>query len=270
EGVRKHTGIPVSVGFGKTKTLAKVANHYAKRSTRPGVNGVLDLTPKNYQDIALHRLPVADVWGVGHRYAAMLEKSGIQTALDLRDADDEWVRERMTVVGVRTVQELRGVQGMPIAATSPAKKLITRSRTFGTSTDSYQELKAALAFFTARAAEKLRRQKLVAGTLNVLITTDRFRDDPQYSGSITLSAAPKTDSTIELTALAMKGLERIFRAGFKIRKAGVTLGSLELAEKVSRRLWDDGRYEDHRRLMQAMDSINRRFGRDTVRCGLYP
>jgi DNA polymerase V len=103
------------------------------------------------------------------------------------------------------------------------------------------------------------------------IATDRFRkEEPQYSPSTTLNVAPKSDSTLEMTALAIKGLEKIFRAGFKIRKAGVTLNALDLADRTTRRLWDDAGYENHRRLMQAMDSINQKYGRDTMRCGLYP
>ena len=137
-------------------------------------------------------------------------------------------------------------------------------------TGNYQELRAALAFFVARVAEKPGRQKLVTGGLNVFLSTDRFKaSDPQYSNSISLNVAPKSDSTIELTGLAIKGLERIFHAGYKIRKVGVTLSSLELAEKASRRLWGDTQYEDHRRLMRMMDSINERFGRDAVRCCIY-
>jgi DNA polymerase V len=267
--VLRHSGIPVSIGMAQTKTLAKVANHYAKRSEK--AEGVLDLTFPQYQSIALARLAVDDVWGVGNQYGSMLKKAGIATALDLRDADDEWIREKMTVVGLRTVQELRGVRCLPIEITSPPKKSICCSRTFGAATDSFQELRAAVAYFTARACEKLRRHKLVAGTIAVFISTDRFKkDEPQYSPSTTLNVAPKSDDTLELMHLAMKGLAKVFRQGFKIRKAGVLLGSLELAIRIAGRLWDDDRYERRRQLMQAVDSINSRLGRDTVQCGIYP
>jgi DNA polymerase V len=269
--VKQHTGIPVSVGFARTKTLAKVASYYAKRSTKSGVNGVLDLTDSPHLDVALARLPVEEVWGVGYRYAAMLAAHGLKTALDLRDADDEWVRRQMTVVGLKTVHELRGAPCFPLEITPLTKKNVSCSRTFGSPTESLQEVRAAVAHFTSQAAEKLRRQRLVAGSLEVFISTDRFKkDDPQYSASATLDVAPKSDFTPELTAIAMKGLAKIFRAGFKIRKAGVLLGGLELAERVTRRLWDDDQYEDRRRLMQAMDSLNVKFGRDAVRCGVYP
>ncbi len=159
----------------------------------------------------------------------------------------------------------------PLEIVPPAKKNISCSRTFGSSTESFQEVRAAIAYFTARAAEKLRRQKLVAGSLAISISTDRFKkDDAHYSAGTTLNIAPKSDFTPDLTALAMKGLEKIFRAGFKIRQAGVLLGALELAANAPRRLWDDSLYEPQRRLMQAVDFLNRRFGRDTVSCGFYP
>ncbi|MCG3145707.1 MAG: Protein UmuC [Gammaproteobacteria bacterium] len=265
--VLKYTGIPVSVGIAETKTLSKIANHHAKRSLK--ANGVLDLARSPYQELALSRVPVADVWGVGSRYAEMLEARGIKTALDLRNAPDEWVRDRMTVVGLRLVQELRGVACIPLEITPPAKKLLTVSRSFGSATESYDELRAAIVYYVSRAAEKLRRQKLAAGSITVFIETDRFKPEPQYANAVTLTVAPKSDSTIELRDLALSGLAKIFRAGFGYRRAGVTLGGLELAERVSLRLWENERYERHRRLMAAIDRLNAKYGRDAVRCGLF-
>lgn len=273
ERVFRHTGIPISVGIAPTKTLAKVANHFAKRSEKAA--GVLDLTPKKYQEVALGRLPVCEVWGVGRRYTAMLNAAGITTALELRQANDEWIRKRMSIVGVRTVHELRGKPCLPIETVPPAKKMVTCSRTFGAATSSFQEVRAAVAFFVSRAAGKLRRQKLAAGNITVFLSTDRFRaDDPQYSNSATLNVAPKSDCTMELTALAIKALEtkplvRFFRESFAIRKAGVTLAALDPVDTLTRRLWDDAQYEHRRQLMAAMDRINQRFGHDAVRCGLY-
>ncbi|HMX27730.1 MAG TPA: Y-family DNA polymerase, partial [Blastocatellia bacterium] len=168
--VLKHTGIPVSVGIAETKTLAKIANHHAKRSAK--TNGVLDLVRSPYQELALSRVPVASVWGVGSRYAQMLELNGIKSALDLRNAPEGWVRDKMTVVGLRLVQELRGVPCLPLEITPPAKKLLTVSRSFGGATDSSEELRAAIVFYVSRVAEKLRRQKLAAGSITVFIETD--------------------------------------------------------------------------------------------------
>jgi len=265
--VLKHTGIPVSVGMAETKTLAKVANYHAKRSEKAA--GVLSLVRSTYRDLALARLPVDEVWGVGPRYTEMLRRHGIETALDLRDAPDDWVRERMTVVGLRTVTELRGTPCIPLEITPPNKKLITVSRSFGAATASLDELRAAIAFYTARAAEKLRRQKLAAGAVTVFIETDRFKPGPQYSNSVTLNVAPKSDNTRELRELAFSGLARIYKPEYDYRRAGVTLGGLELADLVAKRLWEDDWYERQRRLMAAVDRLNGKYGRDTVRCGLF-
>ena len=265
--VLKHTGIPVSVGMAETKTLAKVANYHAKRSEKAA--GVLSLVRSTYKDLALARLPVDEVWGVGPRHTEMLRRHGIETALDLRDAPDDWVRERMTVVGLRTVTELRGTPCIPLEITPPNKKLITVSRSFGAATASLDELRAAIAFYGARAAEKLRRQKLAAGAVTVFIETDRFKPGPQYSNSVTLNVAPKSDNTWELRELAFSGLARIYKPEYDYRRAGVTLGGLELADLVAKRLWEDDWYERQRRLMAAVDRLNGKYGRDTVRCGLF-
>jgi hypothetical protein len=118
--------------------------------------------------------------------------------------------------------------------------------------------------------EKLRRQKLAAGTITVFIETDRFKPVAQYSKAATLNVAPKSDNTWELRELAFSGLARIYRPGYDYRRAGVTLGGLELADLVSKRLWADEWYERHRRLMAAIDRLNGKYGRDTVRCGIFP
>jgi DNA polymerase V len=266
--VRALTGVPVSVGFGETKTLAKLAVGIAKKS--PKADGVLDLTGSPYQEEALSRVPVGDVWNVGPAYSAMLERNGIKTALELRGADDEWVRKRMTIMGLRTVHELRGIQCFPFIQTPKTKQQLCVSRSFGAATENLQDLRAAVAFFTARVAEKLREHKLLAGELSVFLHTDRFKDVPQYENSARLSIAPKSDSTLELLPLALKGLNRVYREGYGIRKAGVMLNDLELADNAPRRLWDAALYELHKRLMAAVDSLNAKWGKEAVRCGLFP
>lgn len=136
-------------------------------------------------------------------------------------------------------------------------------------TGSYNEVRAAVAHFTSQASEKLRRQKLVAGVIEVSISTDRFKDDPQYSNSLSLAVAPKSDSTIFLSELALKGLERIFRYGYRIRKAGVSLSSLDYTDVMTMPLWGREEQEKQRRLMTAIDAINAKHGRDAVRYGAF-
>ena len=222
------------------------------------------------QEAALSRVAVGDLWGVGPRYSALLERNGIKTALDLRNADEEWIRKRMTVVGARIVQEIRSVQCIPFEPTPKVKQQLCVPRSFGAATESLQDLRAAVGYFTARVAEKLREHKLLAGELSVFVHTDRFKDVPQYANSARLGVAPKSDSTLELLPLALKGLNSVYRESFEIRKAGVILNDLELADSAPKRLWDAAPYELHKRLMGVVDTLNLKFGKDTLRCGLFP
>ena len=266
------SGIPVAVGFAETKTLAKLALELAK--TSPKTRGVLDLTRSPYQSIALERLPVSDVWGIGAQSTKKLNRHGIITALDLREADDQWIRKNLTATGLRTVHELRGIQCFPLNPDPPPRKLVTVSRSFGQATANAGEVRAAVAWFTARAAEKLRRADFVAARLTVWLTTDRFKDTPQAADSLTLNVAPLSDCTRELTQIALRGLERLLQANsgqrYEWRKAGVMLSELSPANGAPRRLWNNEQTGKYQRLMNTMDELNARFGKDTLRCGWFP
>ena len=163
ERVRHDTGVPVTVGIAETKTLAKLANRLAKNSKKAG--GVLDLIGSPYKEVALERTPVEDIWGVGPAYSKLLKQRGIRTALQLRDVDTRWARQAMTVVGARVVMELRGVSCLPLEVCPPSKKSLTCSRSFGKSTPALSDLREAVAYFTTRVAEKLRRGRLAAGVI---------------------------------------------------------------------------------------------------------
>ena len=266
EKVLQWTGIPVSVGIRQTKTLAKVANHLAKKDA--GLQGVLDLTPVNVQTAALEQTPVGDIWGVGPAYAKLLQAAGITTARKLREADRRWVRQRMTIVGARIVEELRGVSCLPLEQCPQQKKSLTCSRSFGLPVESLSELREAVTVYLARAAERLRRGTLAAGVVTVFINTNRFSTEPQYGNSVTYELAYSTDSTKELMDWALKGLEQIYRSGYRYKKAGVMLNGLMPADQMSKRFFGDGAYERSRRVMKAVDEINRRHGHDTVRLGV--
>jgi DNA polymerase V len=266
EKVLKWTGIPVSVGIGQTKTLAKVANNLAKKNT--GIQGVLDLTPTDIQAEALEQTPVGEVWGVGPAYSKMLKAAGITTARKLRDADRRWIRQRMTIVGARIVEELRGISCLPLEQCPQQKTSITCSRSFGLLIESIDELREAVVVYMSRAAERLRRGKMAAGVVTIFINTNRFSNEPQYRNSITYELAYSTDSTKELLEWAQKGLEQIYRSRFKYKKAGVMLNQLVPAEQLSKRFFGDKAFERSHRVMRAMDEINKRHGRDTVRFGI--
>jgi DNA polymerase V len=265
EKVLKWTGIPVSVGIGQTKTLAKVANHLSKN---PVHQGVLDLTPVDMQAEALEMTPVNEVWGVGPAYSKMLKAAGITTARQLRDADRRWIRRHMTIVGARIVEELRGISCLPLEQCPQQNKSITCSRSFGLPVESLYELREAVAVYLTRAAERLRRGRLAAGVVTVFINTNRFSNEPQYGNSATYELAYSTDSTKELLDWALKGLEQIYRPGYRFKKAVVMLNGLVPADQLSRRFFGDASFERSRCVMKAVDEINRRHGHDTVRFGV--
>jgi DNA polymerase V len=263
--VYKWTGVLCSLGISQTKTLAKVAQRFAKKHAE--AQGVLDLTDTSDQTAVLEETPVGDVWGVGPAYAKLLKGAGIDTARKLRDADRRWVRRRMTVVGARIVEELRGVSCIPLEKCPQGRKSVTCSRSFGVLVESLEELREAVAAYTTKAAERLRRARLAAGVVTVFINTSRFDPSPQYSNSATSELAYSTDSTEELLGWARKALERIYRPGYRYKKAGVMLNRLTPAEGLSVRLFGDGRFEKSRQLMKAVDEINARFGRGAIRFG---
>jgi DNA polymerase V len=266
EKVFKWTGIPVSIGIGQTKTLAKVANRLAKKDT--ALQGVLDLMPFETQTEALEMTPVGDVWGVGPAYSKMLKAAGITTARKLRDADRSWIRRRMTIVGARIVEELRGISCLPLEQCPQQKRSLTCSRSFGLPVESLYELREAVVVYLSRAAERLRRGKLAARVVTVFINTNRFSTEPQYGNSVTYELAYSTDSTKELLEWVLKGLKSIYRPGYRYKKAGVMLNGLVPAEQLSRRFFGDVDFERSHRVMKAVDDINRRHGHDTVRFGV--
>jgi len=258
--VKQWTGLPVSVGIAETKTLAKIANHIAKEA-----DGVFDLSAFPDRDDVLTWVPVEEVWGIGPAHARRLKQHGIKTALALRNADDQWIRKQMGVVGLRTVHELRGLSCLPLEQCPPPKQGITCSRAFGKPITTLAEMKEAVATYTARAAEKLRGEQLAASTLTVFLTTNPFKDEPQYSNSITLRVPVATDATPELLRVALKGIEIIYREGYGYKKAGVMLLELVPISQVQANLFEQADRERSTRLMRAVDFVNARDGADTVR-----
>lgn len=264
--VYQWTGVPCSLGISQTKTLAKVAQRFTKKA--PAEQGVLDLTAPSDQTQVLEETPVEDVWGVGPAYSKLLREAGITTARKLRDADRRWIRQRMTVVGARIVEELRGVRCLPLEQCPQQRKSVTCSRSFGNAVESPDELREAVSCYTFRAAERLRRSRLAAGVVTVFISTNRFSPDPQYSNAVTYELAKATDTTEELLEWALKGVAEIFYPGYRYKKAGVMFNRLVPVEGLSMRLYGDARFERSRRLMHAIDQINARYGRDTIRFGV--
>lgn len=271
ETVRQWTGIPISVGIAETKTLAKIAAELAKKS--PKTQGVLNITRSPLQDLALRRTPIADVWGVGRQYASHLQRQGMQTALDLRQAKDARIIKRFGVVLMRTVYELRGTSCLGLVREPAPKKSITYSRSFGRLVTSFDAMAQAVSAYTARAAEKLRAQKLAAQALEVYITTSRFREwEPQYRNTVVLRLPVATACTPQLLNTALTGLKQIYRDGYRYKKASVTLLELVPANQIQQNLFDTLDRSRLTRLMQALDRVNLTWGSGTLRYaaeGLY-
>jgi DNA polymerase V len=269
--VLQHVGIPVSVGIGETKTLSKIATEIVKK--HPEYLGVLVLTSRSEfeMDMFLSNVSIEDVWGIGPRYARFLHEKGIISAKHLKYANPYWIRKHLTVVGERTVLELRGISCIPLETKPRPRKGIMSSKTFGRPIENLKELEEAVSTYAARAAEKLRSQESVAGCISVFIHTNYFqKDTPQHANSAARSIVFPTAFTPELIGYALTLLRNIYKPGYKYRKAGVYLTRITPAEHIQFDLFGDfslTQHEKKTRLMRAVDRINRLWGNDTILFG---
>ena len=254
--VKKWTGLPMSVGIGETKVIAKIAQRIAKK--RP--EGVLNLAGSPYIGDALARTAIEDVWGIGRSHMKFLRAHGIENALQFRDADTVWVKKHMGIVGVRMVLELRGTSCMGLELAPPVKKGITVSRSFGKLVTTLEGMCEAVSLYAIRAGEKLRREKLAAGAMMVFILTNRFRDEPQYSNSAAIELPVASDSTDELIDYAQRCLRSIYRQGYRFYKTGVILSDLVPNNQIQADLFDTRDRARAKRLMGALDEVNHRMG----------
>ena len=263
------TGLPVCVGFGATKTLAKLANHLAKKNAQ--FNGVCDITNMQAGELSdwMQRIDVGEVWGVGRRIAARLAEMDIKTVFDLAHAESKALRKQFGVVMERTVSELCGVSCLALEDVAPHKKQIMSSRSFGAMQHTMQSVGEALAWHVHSAAEKLRRQKSVAGAVYVFVQTNRFKvENSQYNGSVVVPLADVTDDTSVLTKAAHAGLRHIYRDGYAYKKSGVMLMELEEKQLRQETLFDDpAARAKSEKLMALLDGINTTWGGGTLRIG---
>lgn len=260
--IKQCVGIPVAIGIGPTKTLAKIATRIAKKV--PGHAGVFDITDNPEMDQLLAACDVEDVWGIGRQSAGKLRMRGIVSARDLRDADDVWVRKRLTVTGLRTAMELRGISCLRQETAPADKKSIISSKSFGRPVSSLTEMREAVATYLSTAAEKLRIQRSAAGAIQIFIATNTFNPNlPQHVQSMTACLPKPTAYTPQLLKAALHCLDSIFKPGYQYKKAGVMLAEIVPDHHQQIGLFDTqgpGRDE----LMQAVDRINQKWGRQTV------
>jgi DNA polymerase V len=264
ETVLNHIGMPVSVGIGPTKVLAKTANHYAKRNPANGGVLVLDTLAKIEEYLKLFE--VDEVWGVGRHYADLLKQNGVKTAWDLRRMPDSWVRKHLTVVGLRVKKELEGISCLPMELITPAKQTICTARSFGEAQTELEPLQEAVATFASKCAYKLRKGKLCARALMVFIHTNGFRpNEPQYARNFVYTLPVATNSSLELIKYALFALRIIYEKGYRYKKAGVIVTAIVPADRVQGSLFDELDREKHAGIMKTMDRINAKYGQDTLK-----
>ncbi|MEZ9949270.1 translesion error-prone DNA polymerase V subunit UmuC [Vibrio breoganii] len=256
ERIGNWIGITVCVGIAPTKTLAKLANHAAKKY--PATQGVVDLTNPDRQRRLLALVPVDDVWGVGRRLSKRLNALGITTALDLANASPRAIRDQFSVVLERTVRELNGESCIELEEIPPTKKQIVCSRSFGAKVTQFELLREAVCEYATRATEKLRKEQQQAKVMTVFIRTSPFKDnEPQYSNSASGELLTPSCDTRDFIELANHLLKRIWKDGFRYAKAGVMLSDFYDPGMFQPGLFDDvSTRSNSQQLMSVLDTIN--------------
>lgn len=268
--VLKYTGIPVGVGIAGTKTLAKLANHSAKRWQRQ-TGGMVNLLDPDRRDKVLKVTPVEDVWGIGRRLTAHLQGMKIKTAYDLAQADAWTLRKTFSVVVEKTARELRGTPCLELEEAVPPRQEICCSRMFGQRLRELPPIREAVASYCTRAAEKLRAQQSVCKQIRVSIRTGMFNpEEAKYANGVISVLPYPTDDTRLLIAAAMVALEGVFRPGFAYSKAEVMLLGLCQRGEYTEDLFAERQPAAADRVMGVLDQINGRWGRGTLRPAVVP
>ena len=268
EVTERNTGIPICVGASVNKLLSKVANKLAKKN-KVLTKGVLVLADEDQIREALMNFPVEDIWGIGRRYADKLKSLNINSAWQLRNLPSEWVRKNLGgIVGVRLLRQLRGEEISEMKEPLETKKMIATTRMFGKRVTELKDIEEAIATFTARAAEKLRRQFGAAGEISVFIMfQDMSVPKGEYVvrsiGNFELLATPTSD-TVHLTKVALKLIRSVYFKGRIYKKAGVMLSRIVPDTSIQGNLFNAA-INNNRRLMLAMDNINFALEPDMIR-----
>jgi DNA polymerase V len=266
QAVLRATKIPTCIGIGPTKTIAKLANAVAKHD-RQG-SGVCDLSDADARREIYKTVPAKEVWGLGPASIRKLCQAGVTTVADFVAMPDDQVRQLITVVGLRTQWELRGIPCQSALPFVSARQSLAVTRSFGAAVETWEEMEQALGTYITRAAEKLRSHGLVASALQVFMHTNKFKpDEPFYANQATIVLEPTAD-TFQLVGCAIRTGRRLWREGFRYSKAGVILLDLGPRQSMPEQLLPSSDYEKSGALMQAMDRINRRHGRSTLHPGI--
>jgi len=262
--ILRWTGLPVCVGIGSTKTLAKLANHCAKKqSIFNGVCNFNTMTPSALTEV-LSRVDVGEVWGVGRKLTPKLQALGFNTVLDLKRANPERLRQQFSVVMEKTIRELNGTVCIELEDIAPPKQQIMSSRSFGQSVQDYNSLAESITLYVSTAAVKLRKQQSLAGSVYVYIATSPFKlDEKQYSNGIRIPLPNPTDDSRQLANIALWALKQIYRPNYSYAKAGVVLSELVTKQHLQNDLF--ARLPSSDALMTVMDGINRKMGKESIK-----
>lgn len=261
--VQQQVGVPISIGLGPTKTLAKVANHLAK--TYPEHAGVFDITNHPAGNEILALLDVKEVWGIGSRYARLLKRHGIYNAYQFTQCSDAWVRKNMSINGLKTVLELRGIECFKMHDMPDAKKSITVSRSFGTNVTDLDELKQALAYHVSTAAEKLRRQKMITGFMSVFVCSTSYTDSQRSYNSAIIQLPLATSFTPALIAAGAACVQQLYKKGLIYKKIGVMLSDFYDAGSVQLSTLDAmPDLVKQAALMKTIDTANAKMGKNKL------
>ena len=265
--IKQHVGIPVCVGIASTKTLAKLANHCAKKRYA-GKDGVCDFGRYSTTQISklFATIPVGDIWGVGRKISAKLIAMKMETVEDLRTANPSRMRQQFSIVLERTIKELNGISCIELDEAGTPRQQIMVSRSFGQEVSNFDDLSESVAYFATSAAEKMRKDGSVAASLCVFIQTNPFKEkSPQYNRSVVVPMGEPTGDTVKLVTAAILGLTAIYRDGFSYKKSCVMLMGLQPKDAIQSSLFDDVAEKDKsNKLMGVMDSINRRMGKGSM------
>ena len=268
--VLKYTGIPVGVGIAHTKTLAKLANHTAKR-LQAQTGGVVDLCDPFKRDWALRNTAVEEVWGIGRRMTAHMHALGIHSAMDLAKADPALLGRKFSVVLEKTVRELAGTSCLALEEAAPAKQEICCSRMFGIRLETIEPIKEAVATYAQRASEKLRAQHLLCKKIRVSIRTGMFNpEEARYANGVLVELPYPTNDVRLITKAATQAVERLFRPGFRYSKAEILLMDLRQPGEFTDDLFAHTQPAAADKVMSVLDEINSRWGRGTLRAAAVP
>ena len=262
--IKQWTGIPVSIGIGPTKTLAKVANRQAKKDE---TTNVFDIRDKNKREEILKNLPLEDIWGISTRWGRRLRKIGVETAYDLTQANTRHVRKTISIVGERIQHELNGVSCIGIEEVKNKKNIIS-SKSFGKKVRSLGELEEAVSNYTARACEKLRAQNSRAQGLYVFLRTSPFIEiDRRYSNGTSTYFTIPTSNTSKVVKEAKQLTKKLFLEGYEYQKIGVMLLNITDTENEQYSFYENEDYDKSDQVMETLDYINHRYGSSTLITG---